>query len=582
MKTNKAEGYMLNTRSKISLRLVDILDQPIKNLKVEIRTAARVWYSGTTNAMGVIEFFAGSGKDLVVYVEHWLHKEMKPVAKFFSGLDDMAIKLVSPKVKQTISAKPKGPAGDYLRGTYKVKAGDTLSKIAKAYGISDDYLAQINNIKNKNVLSVDQVLKVPPVKARSKSPQEHKPAPASPPHSAPSADAAPKIVNGLAPVPENKTNPDGKPVTVLPAAQPAVIFPFKVRPLNEPDGTFHWNDWRKSPPNAACFGSLRKAKNGSIRKHAARDLYANNFTEILAIAPGKVLRVSDFYCQTHQISIHHTTTDGRQFIVRYGEVDPATINVKAGDDVPQGKSLGKTGILLDKKNAKIKVTRGFNVSMLHFELFSGTAGLDRADNLTEDKNEYSRRSDLIDPLAVLQEGYINTFKDGAPSLSKPQGDRIPVAQLSLSAQGEAFIKDYEKLRLDYYEDAFGYCTVGWGNLTGGKTSCASQGIPVGKTISLQEANDLFDEDKAAQEAFVKKAIRVSLYQHEYDALCSLAFNIGAISKIAPAPCRKINNSDYKGAANEFLNITNNGLAGLVKRRKHENEMFLRAIYNLSH
>lgn len=42
MKTNKAEGYMLNTRSKISLRLVDILDQPIKNLKVEIRTAARV------------------------------------------------------------------------------------------------------------------------------------------------------------------------------------------------------------------------------------------------------------------------------------------------------------------------------------------------------------------------------------------------------------------------------------------------------------------------------------------------------------------------------------------------------------
>jgi GH24 family phage-related lysozyme (muramidase)/LysM repeat protein len=571
---------METNRSKIRLMLVDILDQPIKNLKIEIRTAARIWHSGVTNAAGVVEFAAISGNDLVVHVEHWLHKEMKPVAKFFSGLDDMAIKLVSPKVKQTVPVKPKGPAGDYLWGTYKVKAGDTLAKIAKNYGVSDDYLGQINHLKDKNVLSVDQVLKVPPVKSRSKSPQKHAPAPAAPPHSASSADAAAKTANGQVPTVDNTTNPSGKPVTVLPGAQPAVIFPLKIRPLNEAGERHPVYEWRKTGPlNAACFGTNRSGG----RKHAARDLYANDFTEVVAIAPGKILRIAAFYCKTNAISVQHSTSDGRQFIVRYGEVDPASINVNVGDDVEQGKLLGKTGILRNKDNSKLIVIQGKNVSMLHFELYVGTAGLNNANDLSNNTSPYKRRSDLIDPLTLLQEGYFNTFKDGAPSMeSAPTGQRIPVASLKISAQGKNFIQDYEKLRLDYYNDAFGYCTVGWGHLTDGETSCASQGILVGKTISLQDAKDYFSDDAARHEKFVKSAIHVALYQHEYDALCSLAFNIGRIEKKAPTLCRKINAGDYAGGAVEFLDITNNGLAGLVKRRKQENAIFLRADYDSTH
>lgn len=571
---------MESSQSKIRLLIVDILDQPIKNLAVEIRTAAKVWHQATTNAAGVVEFTASSGKDLVVHVEHWLHKEMKPVAKFFSGLDDMAIKLVSPKVKQTVPAKQQGSAGDYLRGTYKVKAGDTLSIIAKLYGVSDDYLAQINRIKNKNSISIDQILKVPPVKNRSTLPQRHAPANASPPHSAANTDGAPKTFNGTPPPVETKNNPDGKPVTVLPVGQAAVIFPLKVRPLNEAGGTFSWNDWRKTNPlNSACFGTSRSGG----RKHAARDLYANDFTDIFAVAPGKVLHIANFYRMTHAISIQHTTSDGRKFIVRYGEVDPATINVAVGDAVEQGKLLGKTGILRNKNNTKMTVTRGKNVSMLHFELFTGSAGMKVADNLSGDAVPYKRRSDLVDSLALLQEGYFNTFKDGAPSLALSQvGSRIPIASLKLSALGENFIKDYEKLRLDYYDDAFGYCTVGWGHLTKGRTSCASQGISTGKTISRHDAQSLFDEDRAEHELIVKDAIRVPLYQHEYDALCSLAFNIGRLSKKAPGLCKKINSGDYVGAAVEFLDITNDGISGLVKRRAQENSMFLKANYDSTH
>jgi flagellum-specific peptidoglycan hydrolase FlgJ len=43
---------------------------------------------------------------------------------------------------------------------YTVKSGDTLSKIAKKYGMSIDELARINNIADINFISVGQVLKV--------------------------------------------------------------------------------------------------------------------------------------------------------------------------------------------------------------------------------------------------------------------------------------------------------------------------------------------------------------------------------------------------------------------------------------
>ncbi|WP_428984912.1 glycoside hydrolase family protein [Ralstonia edaphi] len=50
-------------------------------------------------------------------------------------------------------------------------------------------------------------------------------------------------------------------------------------------------------------------------------------------------------------------------------------------------------------------------------------------------------------------------------------------------------------------------------------------------------------------------------------VCSLDFNVGDIARIAPGLCRKINSGAYADAAKEFLDITNGGISGLVKRRK---------------
>lgn len=61
--------------------------------------------------------------------------------------------------KAKAAPKPKAapaPAGN----TYTVKKGDNLTKIAKAHGTTVTALVKLNGIKDKNVISIGQVLKV--------------------------------------------------------------------------------------------------------------------------------------------------------------------------------------------------------------------------------------------------------------------------------------------------------------------------------------------------------------------------------------------------------------------------------------
>lgn len=72
------------------------------------------------------------------------------------------IKITNAKTKIGITGQVTGwidaPKFEYV--TYTVKAGDTLSKIAKAYKTTVTKLAADNNIKNKNLITVGQVLKI--------------------------------------------------------------------------------------------------------------------------------------------------------------------------------------------------------------------------------------------------------------------------------------------------------------------------------------------------------------------------------------------------------------------------------------
>ena len=54
-----------------------------------------------------------------------------------------------------------GKATSTKAKTYKVVKGDTLSKIAKQYGTTVDTLVKLNGIKNKNLIYVGQIIKLP-------------------------------------------------------------------------------------------------------------------------------------------------------------------------------------------------------------------------------------------------------------------------------------------------------------------------------------------------------------------------------------------------------------------------------------
>jgi len=219
-----------------------------------------------------------------------------------------------------------------------------------------------------------------------------------------------------------------------------IIFPLLVKPENDANNAN--NKWGKSRNwtvhqgnNMTTFNANRdKGK----RKHAARDLYTNPLEAVVAIADGKVLAVKDFYCKTSQVSIRHTLKDGRDFIIKYGELDPKSIKVKKGDPVTQKQEIGKTGKLLKyiKKTdqyiplMKIKETIVF---MLHFEHFSGSLGFDiDANPLSNNSKPYSRRSDLIDSLAILQEGYNNSFGASSPVINKQNPNEFTVHDARLA------------------------------------------------------------------------------------------------------------------------------------------------------
>jgi GH24 family phage-related lysozyme (muramidase)/LysM repeat protein len=565
-----------SSRSVVTVYLKDRFGQPIRNLKVEIKgiqnKADTVYHAAMTDAKGLIQFSVQKGEDLSVHVKRWTEESMKEIARVNASLEEISFRLTSPKSLHETHTKVDDPAsGDYWRGTYRVKSHDTLTGIARKYHTSVDLLKHVNHLAS-DLIKIGQVLKVPPVESRkSSTPVPKKPVP-----------------KGHPPQTEKDKNASGAPTTTPRNGPAPIIFPVRVRPLND-EGAIYGSEgcnytWSKpldsGGHNQARYGARRE---GGHRKHAGRDLYLEKYTEIVAIAPGIVIKCENFYCGTDQISIHHKTMDGREFITLYGEVHPPSINVKINDRVNQGDVIAKSGVLMHANGTPLRVVGNANVSMLHFESYSGEKGFSSSSilNGTSLPGDYQRRSDLTDSLVFLQEGYRATFLDALPL--SVTGSRISITQLKASQKGKEFIKGWEGVFYDdkkentyYYDDSKGYCTVGWGHLVARK-SCDTLGfVAKSSKIPLDKAQDLFDIDVAIHECYVREAISAPLYQHEFDALVSLAFNVGHIAKVAPKLCQKLNGCDYTGAPKEFLDIENK------TRRQREYDIFCQYVYNSNH
>lgn len=135
-------------------------------------------------------------------------------------------------------------------------------------------------------------------------------------------------------------------------------------------------------------------------------------------------------------------------------------------------------------------------------------------------------------------------------------------------KGIDLIKKFEGLRLEAYLCPARVWTIGWGH-----TKTAKQG----QTITTKEAENLLRTDLKQFENGVKAFVKVPLNQNQFDALVSIAFNIGITAFSRSTLVMLLNDKDYLGAANQFDRwVKANGvtLPGLVKRRTEEKELFL--------
>lgn len=150
--------------------------------------------------------------------------------------------------------------------------------------------------------------------------------------------------------------------------------------------------------------------------------------------------------------------------------------------------------------------------------------------------------------------------------------------MNISEEGLRLIKSFEgyHTRLKDGSCAAYLCpanvvTIGWG---------CTEGVKLGMVWTEAEAEAALRREIAKFEAAVNRLVTVSINQNEYDAMVSLAYNIGSAGFARSTVLRRLNKGDRAGAAKAFEMWIRGGgrvLNGLVSRRKREAALFLKPV-----
>jgi lysozyme len=139
---------------------------------------------------------------------------------------------------------------------------------------------------------------------------------------------------------------------------------------------------------------------------------------------------------------------------------------------------------------------------------------------------------------------------------------------TLGTNGTGLIHSFETCRLVAYPDQGGVATIGWGHVAG---------VSLGDTCTQAQADAWFVQDAQVAVDAVNKDVPGSVTQNQFDALCSLCFNIGAGAFAGSTLVKRLNAGDVAGAAAQFpaWNHVNGAVnAGLTRRRAAEQALFL--------
>jgi GH24 family phage-related lysozyme (muramidase) len=144
--------------------------------------------------------------------------------------------------------------------------------------------------------------------------------------------------------------------------------------------------------------------------------------------------------------------------------------------------------------------------------------------------------------------------------------------MKLSNNGLSLIKSFEGVRLTAYKavPTEEHWTIGYGHY--------GPDVKKNMKITQTQADEYFKKDVARFEKAVNENVKVPLNQNQFDALVSFTYNCGEGALQRSDLLKLLNQGKYKEAANQFDLWNKSGgkvLAGLVKRRAKEKELFLK-------
>jgi len=149
-----------------------------------------------------------------------------------------------------------------------------------------------------------------------------------------------------------------------------------------------------------------------------------------------------------------------------------------------------------------------------------------------------------------------------------------------SNNGIQFIKKEEGCILHVYKDQVGLDTIGVGHLV-------QKGETWPKEITMETAEAILKTDLQRFENNLLKQVKIHLLQHEFDALISLAFNIGTGNFNKSSVLRYLNVGSKDEAVRWFkvwCKAKKNGklitLPVLVNRRVREARLFTDGYYGV--
>jgi lysozyme len=146
---------------------------------------------------------------------------------------------------------------------------------------------------------------------------------------------------------------------------------------------------------------------------------------------------------------------------------------------------------------------------------------------------------------------------------------------------EGIIKSKDQKYAIPYDDSSGYATIGYGHLLH-KSSVTQEDWKKLVNFTVEQADQLFNEDIVPRVNAVNALIKVPVSQNMFDALVSLYFNIDAQLSTSTL-IQDLNKGEYLKAADQFL-VWNKGrnakrqlvaVAGLTNRRVSERDWFLK-------